>query len=233
MKDFIKIYSGDEMNKINIQLIMLFISLLCISCNYKTNETPPPVLKTNNSNTITIGTQVWMTTNLDVDHYRNGEAIPQASDQWLNLRTGAWCYYNNDSATGTVYGKLYNWYAVNDPRGLAPAGWHIPSDKEWTILITYLGGESIAGGKLKEAGTIYWESPNSGATNESGFSALPGGFRYTNGTFINLRVNGNWWTSTEGEPFYAYCRYASFESAISVRSPGYKNSAFSVRCIRN
>ena len=105
---------------------------------------------------VKIGTQVWMSTNLDVTYYRNGDKIPQVKDsvKWARLTTGAWCWYNNDSATGAVYGKLYNWYAVNDPRGLAPIGWHIPSDTEWDTLSARLGGASKAGGKLKDTGTI-------------------------------------------------------------------------------
>ena len=116
----------------------------------------------NGQSSIKIGNQVWATTNLNVTTYSNGDPIPEVKDpsEWKTLTTGAWCYYNNDPANGTKYGKLYNWYAVHDPRGLAPAGFHIPSDAEWTTLITYLGGESVAGGKLKQAGMYNWISPN-------------------------------------------------------------------------
>ncbi|MBK8080215.1 MAG: fibrobacter succinogenes major paralogous domain-containing protein [Saprospiraceae bacterium] len=120
--------------------------------------------------TIQIGTQKWMSKNLDVAFYRNGDPIPQVTSPtaWAVLSTGAWCYYNNDPIQGNKYGKLYNWYAVNDPRGLAPQGWHIPSDAEWTTLEITLGGVSVAGGKMKEAGTLNWVSPNTGADNSSG-----------------------------------------------------------------
>ena len=105
--------------------------------------------------TVIIGTQTWTQTNLNVSHYRNGDIIPQVTDPtaWANLTTGPWCYYNNDPANGAIYGKLYNWYAVNDPRGLAPIDYHIPTDAEWTIIIDYFGGENIAGGKMKSTGT--------------------------------------------------------------------------------
>jgi uncharacterized protein (TIGR02145 family) len=141
---------------------------------------------------ITIGTQHWMKKNLDVTTYRNGDIIPQVTDStaWIKLTTGAWCYYNNDPANGAIYGKLYNWYAVNDARGLAPQGWHIPTSAEWNTLSTFLGGS--AGGKMKTTGTS-WTTPNTGATNESGFSALPGGLRSINGGFYNVGVQGSWW----------------------------------------
>ena len=122
-----------------------------------------------------IGTQIWMTRNLTVSQYRNGDIIPEVTDPaaWAALTTGAWCYYNNDPANGPIYGKLYNWYAVNDSRGLAPNGYHIPTTTEWTTLTNTLGGLSLAGGDLKEAGITHWSDPNTGATNNSGFTGLP------------------------------------------------------------
>ena len=133
--------------------------------------------------TITIGTQVWMTKNLDVATFRNGDPIPQAKtdEEWEKAgenQQPAWCYYDNDPANGAKYGKLYNWYAVNDSRGLAPVGYHIPSDAEWTILTDFLGGEKVAGTKMKS--TDFWadyEGNSGNGTNESGFSGLPGGYR--------------------------------------------------------
>jgi len=179
---------------------------------------------------VTIGTQVWMLKNLDVDKYRNGDPIPQVTDpaQWASLTTGAWCYYNNDPANAAIYGKLYNWYAVNDPRGLAPAGWHVPTDEEWTVLTTYLGGQSVAGGKLKEAGTAHWSSPNV-ADNSSGFTALPGGCRYSSGTFSGIGSNGLWWSSTAG----AWARDLACYSAGVGRYNYYRYYGFSVRCVRD
>jgi len=138
-----------------------------------------------------IGCNAWMTNNLDVDHYRNGDPIPKVSNPgsagaWAALTTGAYCYFNNDSATyAAVYGKLYNWYAVNDPRGLAPEGWHIPSDFEWTTLINTLGGNTMAGGPMKAMGTTDWNTPNLGATNLCNFTALPGGQRNAAGSYSN------------------------------------------------
>jgi len=146
-----------------------------------------------------IGNQIWATKNLDVATYRNGDAIPQVQDAtaWNILTTGAWCYYENNSANGTTYGKLYNWYAVNDPRGLAPTGYHIPTSAEWSTLNTYLGGMQIAGGKMKESGTSHWISPNTDATNSSGFTGLPGGYRDDSffSFFSGVGTIGWWWTS--------------------------------------
>jgi uncharacterized protein (TIGR02145 family) len=150
--------------------------------------------------TVTIGTQTWTLKNLDVATYRNGDPIPQVQDPtaWAALTTGAWCYYNNDSSNGAVYGKLYNWYAVNDPRGLAPTGYHVPTDAEWTTLINFLGGESVAGNKMKAS--TGW-TPYNGITNtnSSGFTALPGGACDTHGTFSNIGENGLFWSSSESD----------------------------------
>lgn len=201
--------------------------------NQKSNEFDFTV-STTSTDEVTIGTQVWMVKNLDVDHYRNGDVIPQVTDatEWANLTTGAWCYNDNDANNGTTYGKLYNWYAVNDSRGLAPEGWHVPSDEEWTTLSTYLGGESVAGGKLKEAGTTHWQSPNEGATNETGFSALPGGYRNLSGTFSSIGYYGYWWSSTESYTTYAWGRYLLYYGSNLYRDYYYKDYGFAVRCVK-
>ena len=138
---------------------------------------------------IIIGNQVWMPYNLNVDKYRNGDTIPEVTDNtdWGNLTTGAWCYYNNDPANGEIYGKLYNWYAVNDPRGLAPVGYQIPSNEDFTELSNFLGGDAIAGEAMKESGTSHWNSPNI-ATNSSGFNALPAGVRTLYGDFLGIGI---------------------------------------------
>lgn len=148
---------------------------------------------------IKIANKHWISKNLDVTHYKNGDSIPQVQDAatWANLTTGAWCYYENQTANGTTYGKLYNWYAMNDPRGIAPEGWHVPTDDEWLAIIDSLGGSSVAGGKLKA--TTLWNSPNTGATNSSAFSGLPGGYRYYNGSFGYKGLFGNWWSSTPSQ----------------------------------
>jgi uncharacterized protein (TIGR02145 family) len=149
--------------------------------------------------TVTIGSQVWLVENLKVTQYNDGTPIPLVTvgTDWGNLTTPAYCWYNNSYATyGSVYGALYNWYAVNTGK-LCPPGWHVPTSAEWTVLTNYLGGESEAGGKLKETGTTHWASPNTGATNETGFTALPGGSRYNTGSFqLNITFNGLWWSST-------------------------------------
>lgn len=184
---------------------------------------------------VTICNQVWMQKNLDVSTYRNGDPIPQVTDAtaWSNLTTGAWCYYNNGPANNAVYGKLYNWYAVNDARGLAPTGWHIPSDAEWTTLSTCLGGDVVAGGKMKEVGLTHWLSPNTGADNSSGFAGLPGGNREINGTFNFLGSNGYFWSSTELPTSYAWYRSLNYINGSLNRSNYNKVFGLSVRCLRD
>ena len=184
--------------------------------------------------TVTIGTQIWTTKNLDVTTYRNGDTIPEVTDSsWGGLTTGAWCYVNNDPATNATYGKLYNWYAVNDPRGLAPTGYHIPTDTEFITLFNYLGGATVAGGKMKTTGTVVWDSPNVGATNESGFSAVGAGRRDTFNT-IPVGLIGNFWTSIPEPPNanarYCYLQHQFPDAAITVDT---KNSGNSVRLIKD
>jgi len=179
-----------------------------------------------------------MLKNLDVDRYRNGEPIRhvESADDWLdayNNQEGAWCYYDNDNAKGEIYGKLYNWYAVNDPRGLAPSGFHIPSDSAWNILINYLGGTEIAGGKLKVTGTELWNSPNAGATNSSGFSALPSGYRQVNGIFNGTKYYSYWWSATESNQVYAWHSITLYNNAGIYFIKDFKGSGFSVRCVKD
>lgn len=195
---------------------------------------------------VKIGTQVWMLKNLDVTTYRNGDPIPQVADptQWKNRTTGAWCYYENDPTFGAIYGKLYNWYAVNDPRGLAPAGWHVPTDAEWKTLEIYLGMSqsqadsadwrgSDEGGKLKESGTTHWISPNEGASNSNGFTALPGGGRIGGGNFIGINYHGYWWSRTEYGSSIAFFRSLTYDHADVVRWANDVYHGFSVRCVRD
>jgi uncharacterized protein (TIGR02145 family) len=184
------------------------------------------------TSTENIGSQVWTSKNLDVTTYRNGDVIPQVEDEdaWAKLTTGAWCYYNNDASNGTKYGKLYNKYAVNDPRGLAPEGFHIPSDSEWIILTDNLGGESEAGTKMKS--TSGWYN-NGNGTNSSGFSGLPGGLRGSNGTFMNVDAFGYWWSSTEITTSKAWSREMYYESGSLDRDDAAKRDGFSVRCLRD
>ena len=206
------------MKKYNLKTVLsLFIVMLFAQINY--------------GQTVTIGTQVWMTENLDVATYRNGDVIPEVQDPnaWAKLTTGAWCYYDNDASNGTKYGKLYNWYAVHDPRGLAPNGYHIPTDAEWTKLTDYLGGESGAGIKMKS--TSGWKQ-NDNATNSSGFSGLPGGGRQANGVFYFKDFFGSWWSSTESDETFVLLRKLYNDSGLG-RFIEDKKFGFSVRCMKD
>jgi uncharacterized protein (TIGR02145 family) len=196
--------------------------------------------------TVTIGSRVWMAENLKVTHYRNGDPIPHVTNNstWSGLSTGAYCNYNNDTAQVAVYGRLYNWYAVDDSRNIAPAGWHMPSDDEWKQLEMYLGMSQAEadlvgwrgtdeGGKLKESGTMHWFSPNTGATNESGFSALPGGCRNFSGSCNYMGVYAFYWSSTEYDSNYAWSRYLSYDNSAVYRLSFMMQDGFSVRCVKD
>ena len=188
-----------------------------------------------NMETVKIGTQEWTVKNLDVSTYRNGDIIPEVKDpkEWSKLKTGAWCYYDNDPKNGAIYGKLYNWYAVNDPRGLAPEGFHIPSRTEWYSLTTFLGGSDEAGGKMKTTGTSLWKSPNTAATNESGFTGLPGGYRYYDESFNSIGGLGYWWSSSENGTTDAWYRTLSYGGGSATSYGSGKRVGFSVRCLRD
>jgi uncharacterized protein (TIGR02145 family) len=187
----------------------------------------------NTYNTVQIGNQVWMSENLKTSRYRNGGLIPNVTDgtAWSNSTTGAWSYYNNDVSNNAIYGKSYNWYTTLGDT-LCPTGWGVPTDAEWTTLTTYLGGESVAGGKMKSVGTTYWNDPNTGATNESGFSALPGGFRLNFG-FYNIRNNAFFWSATEYSSNDAWPRYLNYFNGSVTRSNYGKSVGGSVRCLRD
>jgi len=190
----------------------------------------------NTYKTIQIGTQTWMAENLRTTKYRNGTPILNITDntQWQNNTTGAWSYYTNDANNNIPYGKLYNWYAVANTNQLCPTGWHVPTDAEWTTLTTFLGGESVAGGKMKSTGTQYWISPNTSATNSSGLSGLPGGLRTSFvGTFGNVGYDGGWWSSTEGPTGNAWLRVLGYSNGDVGRGPNGKAYGFSVRCLRD
>lgn len=218
--------------------IGLFLTLSCSK-----DEAPAPVAKTE----VTIGTQVWATKNLDVATYSDGTPIPEVdAAEWTTIRTGAWCYYENSTANGKIYGKLYNWYAVagihdydpNTPNKiLAPTGWHVPSDAEWITLRDYLGGESVAGSKMKVTGNSLWVGFNTDATNSSGFSALPGGLRNDSGSlpFRDMGHTCVWWSSSEVLNFPTLARFwnvtqltGNFQNSYSLKEFGY-----SVRCVKD
>jgi uncharacterized protein (TIGR02145 family) len=184
--------------------------------------------------TIQIGKQVWMAENLRTTRYRNGDPITNVTDKgmWGGLSSGAWCHYENDPKYEVPYGKVYNWYTVKDPRKVCPTGWHVPTDAEWTVLTDYLGGG--AGGKMKSTGTQYGFSPKTGATNESGFSGLPGGYRsYNGGGFGVLGYVGLWWSASESGAEYAWNRGLSGNNADVARNYDGKRNGFSVRCLRD
>jgi clan AA aspartic protease (TIGR02281 family) len=188
---------------------------------------------------VVIGKQEWMSKNLDVDKFRNGQTILYAktAEEWRRaLDTGqpAWCYYDNDQSNGVNYGKLYNWYAVTDPIGLCPVGWHVPSDAEWTIMEGYLGGVSVAGGKIKSTDSQYWQSPSTDTGNKTGFSGLPGGYRSSYGTFLDFGCKGYWWSSTaESGSSTATYLYINCKNAYLNRYYHNKSSGLSVRCLRD
>jgi uncharacterized protein (TIGR02145 family) len=187
--------------------------------------------------TVIIGTQVWLKENLKVTHYNNGVPIPNVTSNtaWASLVTGARCYYNNDSvANDSVYGPLYNWYAVNDINNICPSGWHVSTNAEWQTTETSLGGTYIAGGKMKEAGTVHWLSPNTGATNESGFTGLPGGMRDPiNNNFQDIGGNGLWWTATTYNASMVWSTYMWYLFAGVDHNPGTKKYGFSIRCVKD
>jgi uncharacterized protein (TIGR02145 family) len=193
----------------------------------------------NTYKTVYIGTQQWMAENLKTEKYSDGTIIPNVTDntQWSNLTSAAWEYYNNDAANNDKYGKLYNWYAVspttNGNKNICPTGWHVPTDTEWTVLTDYLGGVSVAGGKMKEVGTTSWISPNAEATNTSLFTGLPGGYRYNDGNYINVGSVGLWWSSTENDADNTWNRYVGLYSGDVGRTANPKKLGLSVRCLRD
>ncbi len=182
---------------------------------------------------VRIGNQIWMLKNLKVTKYNDGTDIPNVTDndQWAKISTGAYCWYRNDKNNSETYGALYNWFAIETGK-LCPTGWHVPSDSEWLELTNFLGGEDVAGGKLKESGTTHWKSPNKGANNESSFTALPGGSRYCDGSFNYIGDHGFWWSSIEDSSTHAWYRFMSFDQGL-MRSYYNKTGGFSIRCIKD
>ena len=233
----------------HLRKIIFGLSLLMLipSCKKEVEEITVSDVEGNVYKTVLIGDQIWMAENLKVTKYNNGNRIPNISDniEWIDLSTGARCYYNNDSTTfAKVYGALYNWFAVTDSRKLCPSGWHVPTDADWKILEMYLGMSQTEadetewrgtdeGGKLKETGTTYWESPNTGATNSTGFAGRPGGYRNWFGPFEEEGFWGIWWTSTEFDAAYAWKRNLSSDYATIYSYYNPKIAGFSVRCVKN
>jgi uncharacterized protein (TIGR02145 family) len=227
---------------------VILISILIHSCK----KTPIPIPETvtdidgNVYNTVTIGTQVWMKENLKTIRYNDGTEIPniKVNSSWFALTTGAYSDYDNNPSNSNIYGRLYNWYTVdndaatrvasNGGKNVCPTGWHVPTRAEWTTLLNTLGGPFIAGGKLKEADTTHWLSPNTGATDESGFTALPGGLRCLGLSFIEIENSSYWWSSTPKYTTFAYHFILRFDEAtVSGYSEWNKKNGLSVRCLWN
>ncbi len=195
--------------------------------------------------TVKIGNQWWMMENLKVTHYRNGDPIQHVTENgtWGSLTAGAYCNYDNNEGNAAVYGRLYNWYAVDDIRNIAPEGWHVPTDEEWKQLEISLGMSlsdanadgwrgTDEGGKLKETGTAHWDSPNTGATNESGFTALPGGYRYASG-FYNMGGETDFWSTAVYDGISAWFHSLDSDGSQVFRSIGTMVNGYSVRCVRD
>jgi len=224
-------------------MLMIGITLMFTNCKKEGNNSSSNGTMTDQDGnvykTVTIGIQIWMAENLRTTKYNDGTAIPNVTSNisWISLTSGAYCNYNNTTNTDTIttYGRLYNWQAVNTGK-LAPKGWHVPNDNDWKSLIAYLGGDSVADRKLKEIGTLHWISPNDSTTNESGFTALPGGQRGPEGIFFFIGHSGKWWSNTialiggasfgiNGDNFLDY---------FNIEGPIYKNEpGYSVRCLRD
>lgn len=220
-------------------LLVLGISLLITnSCRKDDSSNSSDIVTDVDGNvyhTITIHNQTWMVENLKTTRLNDSTAIPNVTDNtaWVGLTSFAYCWYNNNASNKATYGALYNWYAVKNNK-LCPKGWHVPSDEEWNTLISNLGSDStLAGGYLKETGTTHWVTPNTGADNSSGFTALPGGSRYhTNGSFYLFGKYGWYWSSTASSTTEAWHEYMNYNSKSLTRKAGSMKDGFSVRCIK-
>jgi uncharacterized protein (TIGR02145 family) len=224
-------------------LFFLFsITLLSVTLTGCKKEDKPPEIQYgavtdidgNEYNAVTIGTQTWMVDNLKTTRYSNGDDVSTGlnDSEWENAISGAYAIYSNNDANNTTYGKLYNLYAVADSRHLCPEGWHAPSESEWITLIGFLGGEDVAGGKMKESGTTHWNTPNE-ASNSSNFTALPGGMRSWYGTFNDLGDYGYWWSATEGFAGGYWGVSTVHNEAIVVKYNYTPGCGFSVRCVKD
>lgn len=211
---------------------IFFLVIFMIACKSKNTVED---IDGNIYRTVKIGNQVWMSENLRVTKYKNGDSISNMKDEgeWKNALTGAFCNYGNETPNAAAYGALYNWFAVNDIRGIAPEGWHIPTEAELDTLIKYLKGDTIAAGKLKERGVDHWLNTNSTAEQETGFSAIASGYRFADGTFHTKGSNGYWWLNHSSFEMYAWTPRLFKSFADVFRSEQYKNYGFAVRCIKD
>ena len=185
--------------------------------------------------TVQIGEQLWTAKNLKVTHYQDRSEIPKNGD-WWSLNMGAYCDYDNNPSNSDIYGRLYNWYATNDVRGLCMDGWHVPTLDEYKTLTEYLGGEDVAGGKMKEEGTKHWLSPNTGATNESGFTALPAGMRApinNPSDYIRRGESAFYWSSSEDNGgYYGVAWYLRYNQLFLGQYDHRKDMGYSIRCVK-
>jgi uncharacterized protein (TIGR02145 family) len=233
-----------------IAIIGMFL-ILCFSCKKTDNNTPPQTGNTvtdldgNVYHAVTIGMQTWMLENLKTTKYQNSDPISPVSDNanWNTLTTGAQCNYNNDAANGTKYGRLYNFYAVSDIRNIAPAGWHVATDADWAVLKDYLTANPGTSGSFAKAIAAKTDWANSTVVNavgndltknnSSGFTTLPAGFRYGNGSFAYIGSISYWWSSTESGAGSAFLRLLYIDSINEHKASDVKTLGFSVRCVRN
>jgi uncharacterized protein (TIGR02145 family) len=228
------------LKEVLISLISVFgISLILLNCSKKSDEPSITVVDKDGNvyKTTTIGTQIWMAENLKTTKYLNGELIGTTDPASQNI-TGEsepkyqWAYLGDESKVAD-YGRLYSWYTVTDSRGICPAGWHVPTETELMNLTAFLGGDTIDGKKLKEKGTAHWNSPNTGATNETGFTALPGGYHGYGGSFEFMGYAGYWWSATEADANNAWYRGLYYNGAYEHNLSNSKKVGFSVRCLKN
>lgn len=223
-------------NKFRKYIISILLILIGAAIGCEEDNTPDVVfgkvtdIEDNVYKTVAIGTQIWMAEDLRVTKYNDGTPITNVSDKntWAVTTSSAFCWFNNEKA----WGALYNWYAVNTGK-LAPMGWHVPTDEDWTVLTDFLEGEDVAGGKLKQTGNEIWGDPNIGATNLSGFTSIPGGCRDLNGNFINFGACAFYWTATEYHPFDSWERQIFWSEARIYREHVGKVYGFSVRCVKD
>jgi len=242
------------MKKIKTYLLSLLISFTYLGCNKDKNDTLEETLLNKDLHygevsdldgniyaTIKIGNQNWMAENLRTSHYANGDLIPNVpeSNEWINLTSGAWVHYENNPELNALHGKLYNWHAIQNAKGICPKGWHVPSNEEWNTLLNYLGGKEIAGGKLKSKLLNAWafhfngQSTESEPNNESGFSSVASGSRSVDGMFGLMSFRATYWSSNEYSASDAYTREIFWNGDAAGSFNEYKKNGYSCRCVQN
>jgi len=218
--------------------LFLIVLLAVIATGCQKDEEPSDEITDKDGNvytSVTIGTQVWMVENLKTTKYSDGTSIPLVTDneEWANLTTPGYCWYDNDISYKNPYGALYNAYAVRTGK-LCPTGWHVPTDTEWATLLNHAGGPDVAGGKLKETGTTHWASPNTGATDAYGFKYLPGGLRDTYGSTYSIGIVGDYWGNHSQTTGYEYSVGIFYnESVVGTTYDGFLDEGISVRCLKD